>query len=126
MKGLVYNGPRDQPFSAAICRSGACTATAERLLPCLRAATRRCNQGVLISSGCLLRAHRCQAPGRNSGTYLVVQPCDSDRQPHGAAVAIGPVISDADAEVVAEWLTGGDLRAARLDPRLRTTVMLSY
>jgi hypothetical protein len=114
----------DQAFSAALCQSGSCAVSAGRLLPQLRDATRRCSHGVLISSGCLLRAHRCHAPGRDSGAYLVVQPCDTDRRPRGAAVAIGPVISDADAAAVTDWLTGGELDAARLEPRLRLIVQL--
>jgi hypothetical protein len=109
----------DQPFNAVVCQSGPCAGTAGRLLQRLRAATRRCPYGVLISTGCLLRAPRCQGPDHDSGAYLLVQPCDLDRQPRGIAIGIGPVLTDADAAAVAEWLVGGSLDAARLEPRLR-------
>jgi hypothetical protein len=113
----------DRPFNAVVCRSGPCAGAAEQLLERLRAATRRCPQGVLISAGCLLRAPRCQAArGHDSGAYLVVQPCDPDRKPHGAAIGIGPVLSDADASAVAKWLADGSLDARRLEGRLRLTV----
>lgn len=51
----------------------------------------------------------------------LVQPCDLDRQPQGTAIGIGPVLTDADAAAVADWLAGGSLDATRLEPRLRLT-----
>jgi hypothetical protein len=36
----------------------------------------------------------------------------------GTAIGIGPVLTDADVVAVAEWLAGGSLDAARLEPRL--------
>jgi hypothetical protein len=116
----------DQPFTAVICQAGPCTRNGRRLLEHLRAATRRCPHGVLIRTGCLLRAPRCQtAPDHDSGTYLLVQPCDQDRQPRGPAISIGPVLTSADAAAVANWLTDGGLDAARLEPRLRIIARLS-
>jgi len=112
----------DHPFNAAVCRSGACAGTTNRLLPLLRAATRRCPHGVLISVGCLLHAPRCQAPGRDSGAYLLVQPCGADRRPRGTAIGIGPVLTDADADAAAEWLAFGNLDVALLAPRLRLSM----
>jgi hypothetical protein len=109
----------DHPFNAVVCRSGPCAGTAGRLVPLLRAATRRCPQGVLITAGCLLRAPRCRAPRHDSGTYLLVQPCDADRRPSGTAISVGPVLTDADAAAAAEWLAFGDLDEALLAPRLR-------
>jgi hypothetical protein len=110
----------DRPFNAVVCRAGPCAGAAAPLLRHLGAATRRCPHGVLISTGCVLRASRClRAPGHDSGAYLLVQPCDLDRQPRGIAIGIGPVLSDADAAAVADWLAGGSLDAARLEPRLR-------
>jgi hypothetical protein len=89
----------------------------------LRVATRHCPQGVLISAGCLLRAPRCHAaPDHDSGAYLLVQPCDRDRQPRGTAIGVGPVLSPTpDVDAVAEWLGGGSLDARRLERRLRNT-----
>jgi hypothetical protein len=112
----------DQAFNAVVCQSGPCAGPAGPLLHQLRAATRRCPHGVLISTGCLLRASRCQRwPAHDSGAYLFVQPCDLDRQPQGMAIGIGPVLTDADAAAVAEWLVDGSLDVARLEPRLRVT-----
>jgi hypothetical protein len=114
----------DHPFNAAVCQSGPCAGPAGRLVPLLRAATRRCPHGVLISAGCLLRASRCRAPGHESGAYLLVQPCDVDRRPSGTAIGVGPVLTDADAAAAAEWLAFGDLDAALLAPRLRLDLRL--
>jgi hypothetical protein len=110
----------DKPFNAVVCRVGPCAAAAAPLLRHLGAATRRCPHGVLISTGCVLRASRClRAPTHDSGAYLLVQPCDVDRQPQGIAIGIGPVLTEADASAVAAWLARGSLDATRLEPRLR-------
>ena len=110
----------DEPFNAVVCQAGPCTRAATPLLRHLGAATRRCPHGVLISTGCVLRAARClSAPAHDSGAYLVVQPCDLDRRPRGSAIGIGPVVTEEDAFAVADWLTGDSLDTARLEPRLR-------
>jgi hypothetical protein len=110
----------DQPFNAIVCQAGPCAHQGGRLLQWLRAATWRCPHGVLIRTGCVLGAPRCQAgPSHDSGAYLLVQPCDTDRRPRGCAIGIGPVLSAADAAAVAAWLADGGLDAGRLDPRLR-------
>jgi hypothetical protein len=54
----------DQAFNAVVCRAGPCAGAAGSLLNRLRAATRRCPQGVLVSTGCVLRA----ACGRRATT----------------------------------------------------------
>jgi 2-keto-3-deoxy-6-phosphogluconate aldolase len=113
----------DRPFNAVVCRSGPCAGASRQLLERLRTATRSCPHGVLISAGCVLRTARCQAaPRHDSGAYLLVQPCDLDRRPRGIAIGVGPVLSDADADAVAEWLADGSLDAGRLEGRLRLTV----
>jgi len=113
----------DEPFNAVVCRAGPCARSAGPLLHHLGAATGRCPHGVLISTGCVLRAERClRAPGHDSGAYLMVQPCDLGRRPRGTAIGIGPVLTDADAAAVADWLAGDSLDPARLDPRLRLTL----
>jgi hypothetical protein len=113
----------DEPFNAVVCRAGPCASSAGPLLHHLGAATGRCPHGVLISTGCVLRAERClRAPGHDSGAYLMVQPCDLGRRPRGTAISIGPVLTDADAAAVADWLAGDSLDPARLDPRLRRTL----
>jgi hypothetical protein len=114
----------DRPFTAVVCRSGPCADAAGQLMERLRAATRRCPHGVLIGSGCLLNAPRCQtAAGHDSGAYLLVQPCDPDRQPRGMVIGVGPVLSDTDASVVADWLEDGGLDTSRLESRLRLTIL---
>jgi hypothetical protein len=73
------------------------------LLHMLRAAVRGTTYGVLISAGCVLHTIRClQGPGHESGAYLVVQPCDVNGRPRGFAIGIGPVLTDADAQAVAD------------------------
>ncbi|GAA2826156.1 hypothetical protein [Nonomuraea rubra] len=112
----------ERPFTVALCQAGPCRSSEPGLdmVPRLAAAVRRCPHGVLLRTGCLLRTPRCR-PGaaHDNGCHLIVQPCDIDRSPRGAAIPIGPILSQADAEAVETWLTDGDLDADRLDPRLR-------
>ena len=112
----------DQSFTVAVCRAGPCCIGDRQpeLVPRLAAIVRRSRHGVLIRTGCLLRAPRCQVgPAYDSGCYLVVQPCDTDRRPRGAAIPVGPILTDDDTDAVAGWLADGDLDAGRLDARLR-------
>ncbi|WP_192809656.1 hypothetical protein [Actinomadura rudentiformis] len=112
----------DQPFTAVVCQAGPCRphGSGPDFMPWLAAVVRQCPQGVLVRTGCLLRAPRCQAgAAHDSGCYLLVQPCDTARQPYGAAIAVGPVVSRDDVQTVEAWLADGDLDADRLDPRLR-------
>lgn len=84
--------------------------------------TERCPHGVLISAGCVLRATRClRGPEHDSGAYLLLQPCDLNRRPQGTAIGIGPVLTNAGAAAVAEWLAGDTLDTAHLEPSLRLT-----
>ncbi len=112
----------DRPFTVVVCRAGPCCPPetgGDLLLTRLSAVVRRSRHGVLVRSGCLLGAPRCLSLGtHDSGTYLAVQPCDTERRPHGHAIPVGPVLSRDDAEAVASWLADGDLDADRLVPRL--------
>jgi hypothetical protein len=101
----------DGPFTAIVCQHGPCTVRGEELLERLRPAVRDSPHGVLVRAGCLLAAEpRCTAPpGHDSGAYMLVQPCDRDRRPRAMPVAVGPVLSDADADAVADWLAGENL-----------------
>lgn len=111
------------PFTVALCRAGACLRGEARtgLRMRLAAVVRRSSQGVLVSTGCLLRSPRCRAAAtHDSGCYLIVQPCDADRRPQGRAMAVGPVLGRADADAVAVWLAAGNLDPGLLHPRLRT------
>ena len=109
----------DRPFNVAVCQAGACRARDTGLLGRLAAVVRRCPQGVLIRTGCLLHAPRCRAgAAHDSGAYLLVQPCDAERRPRGAAIPVGPVLDASDVHAVAAWLAEGDLEIGRLDRRL--------
>jgi hypothetical protein len=109
-----------RPFTAAICQGGPCRARGLELLPQLAAVVRERPHGVLLRTGCLLQTRRCR-PGaaHDSGGFLLIQPCNQQRQPRGAAIAVGPVLTAVDADAVARWLAGGTLDAAQLDTRLR-------
>lgn len=80
----------DQPFNLAICRAGPCARDGGlHLLDRLRAVTRHSRYGVLVSTGCLLSADRCQHnAAHDAGTCLLVQPCRRNRRPQGAAIAV--------------------------------------
>jgi hypothetical protein len=113
----------DQPFNLAICRAGPCAHDGGlQLLDRLRAVTRHSRYGVLVSTGCLMAADRCQHDAaHDAGTCLLVQPCGLNRRPRGAAIAVGPILTRSDAEAVTAWLENGRLDAGLLDPRLRFT-----
>jgi hypothetical protein len=113
----------DRPFTVAVCQSGPCAPAGAELIERLAVAVRRCPYGVLVRVGCPLRAPRCyQDADRESGSYLLVQPCGLDRRPRGAAIVVGPVLSEDDVDAVATWLEDGDLNAGLLDRRLRVPV----
>jgi hypothetical protein len=117
----------DQPYTAIACQAGPCARGASLLVQRLREAIRRSPHGVLIATGCLLGAARCQrGPAHDTGAYLLVQPCDAGRRPDGNVIGIGPVLTTADAAAVAAWVAGGSLDAARLPPRLRARVRLPW
>jgi hypothetical protein len=109
-----------RPFTAAVCQAGPCRARGLDLLPRLATVVRTCPHGILLRTGCLLQAARCR-PGaaHDSGGFLLVQPCDRERRPRGTVIVVGPVLTAADAEAVARWLSDGNLDARQLHPRLR-------
>ncbi|MCQ4079397.1 hypothetical protein NGB36_01950 [Streptomyces sp. RB6PN25] len=76
-----------------------------------RRTVRACRHGVLVSTGCLRGALRCDAfgPYRSGarGLFAVAQPCDAHRRPVGGAIALGPVAGRADASAVCRWLLAG-------------------
>jgi hypothetical protein len=114
----------DRPFTVVVCRAGPCRPREPGpdldVLPRLAVVVRQSTHGILVRTGCLLRAPRCKTgAAHDSGCYLVVQPCDVERQPCGAAIPIGPILTRGDVEAVATWLAEADLDAGRLDPRLR-------
>lgn len=110
----------DRPFTAAVCQAAPRRHPDLELLERLGAAIRRCPHGVLVRTGCLVRASRCRGnPAHDSGSYLLVQLCGPDRSPQGPAIPVGPILTRDDVDTVATWLEDGTLTAERLDRRLR-------
>ena len=109
-----------RPFTAAACKAGPCRARRLELLPRLATVVRERPHGVLLRTDCLTQTRRCR-PGaaHDSGSFLLIQPCNQQRQPRGAAIAVGPVLTTTDAAAVAHWLTGGSFDARQLDASLR-------
>ncbi|MET8079201.1 hypothetical protein [Streptomyces sp. NPDC005303] len=70
----------------------------------------------MVSTGCLETVLHCRS---RLGLYAVVQPCGVDRRPTGAVVRLGPLATDADAEVVGAWLRAGMPDDGTLPERLR-------
>jgi hypothetical protein len=112
-----------RPFTVAVCQAGPCAHDPDLgLIERLAAAIRCCPHGVLIRTGCLLRVPRCRiGPAHDSGAYVLVQPCTLDREPQGAAISVGPVLTRDDVEAVATWREDGDPDTELLDGRLRPT-----
>lgn len=81
-------------------------AVSTRLAGTLGEVVRCSSHGVLVS-----------AAGR-AAPHVIVQPCDADRRPVACALQIGPLHSDADVDVVGEWLRTGDLDPNALPDRL--------
>ncbi|MGW3001013.1 hypothetical protein [Streptomyces sp. NPDC001155] len=48
-----------------------------------------------------------------------MQPCGADRRPGGVVVRLGPLVTEADAEVVGAWLRAGMPDDGSLPDRLR-------
>ncbi|WP_369394395.1 hypothetical protein AB5J72_47840 [Streptomyces sp. CG1] len=48
-----------------------------------------------------------------------MQPCGGDRRPRGVVVRLGPLVTEADAEVVGAWLRAGMPDDGSLPDRLR-------
>lgn len=101
-------------YTAVTCVAPGCgladdATVGSELVAALREVVRASTHGVLVSSGCMLRG----CPGRAVAPVVVVQPCDEARRPTSCALAVGPLRTTADVEMLAAWLGAGDL-----DPRL--------
>ncbi|MER6129460.1 hypothetical protein ABT173_44280 [Streptomyces sp. NPDC001795] len=108
-------GRQSRPFTLVVC--GSCRAPARgRVMDALRRAVRECPHGVMVSTGCLARVLHCR---RRCGLHATVQPCGADRRPSGVAVGLGPLVTEADAEVVGAWLRAGMPDDGTLPDRLR-------
>ncbi|MFJ7071629.1 hypothetical protein [Streptomyces sp. NPDC098781] len=107
-------GPRSRPFTLVVC--GTCRGADERVRDGLRSAVRACPHGVMVSAGCLGKVLRCRGA---RGVHAAVQPCAVDRGPTGAVVRLGPLLNEADAEMVGAWLRAGMPDDGTLPERLR-------
>jgi hypothetical protein len=107
--------PDAAAYTAVLCRAPRCGAgdpgtVWSRSAAALRAAVATSRQGVLVSAGCLVGPAACGL--RPSAPLVVVQPCDTDRNPTGPALRIGPLRTEADVDALAAWLRAGDLDGA--------------
>ncbi|MCX5450792.1 hypothetical protein [Streptomyces nigrescens] len=74
------------------------------MLDRLREAVRTCPHGILVAAGCLGGLLRCTRAG---GLHSVVQPCAKDRTASGPVMRLGPIVTEADADLVGAWLRAG-------------------
>ncbi|MEU9245367.1 hypothetical protein [Streptomyces shenzhenensis] len=108
-------GPRSRPFTLVVC--GSCEAAATgQVMDGLRRAVRACPHGVMVSTGCLEKVLHCR---RDHGLHAAVQPRGVGRRPTGAVARLGPLLTEADAEVVGEWPRAGMPDDGTLPDRLR-------
>lgn len=98
--------------TAPPCRAELSTETAEVLRECVRTS----RHGVLVVSGCVSGGVSCRL--RPPGQMLLVQPCDADRTPQGAAVRVGPVRTSQDLAAVRASLHAGHFDPSLLPSRL--------
>jgi hypothetical protein len=103
-------------FTVVVCQADRCC-NELALMPALRAAVRASAHGVLISSGCTVGTLTCRP--RAVGPVVLVQPCDLDRRPVGAAVHVGPLQTRSDVADLVSWLRAGDLDVGALPWWLR-------
>ncbi|AWN31810.1 hypothetical protein DKG71_01210 [Streptomyces sp. NEAU-S7GS2] len=96
-------GDPSRPFTLIACTN--CPNVAgEPGMDQLRAAVHTCPYGIMIATGCLGGLLRCT---RSGGLHAAVQPCAKDRTPTGPVIRLGPIKTEADAELVGTWLRAG-------------------
>lgn len=94
----------------------------------LRECIRQCRHGVLVSAGCLLGPLACHARAgavAQAGPLVLVQRCSTDREPVGAPLWVGPIVTEADVLAVRRWLVGGELTVTDLPAHLRFRATLA-
>lgn len=93
-------------FTLVVCST--CAAEGDAVvLDDLRATVRRCDHGMLVTTGCLLGAEICSA-ACGHGVTAVLQPCAFDRRPQGVAQWLGPMGDARAVRAVCRWLERGD------------------
>jgi hypothetical protein len=114
-----------RPFTVALCT--ACRSpVVPAVLEHLRATVRRCDQGLLVTTGCLLGELTCLVLGDNNpGAVLMLQPCTIDRVARGSARWIGPICNTKDLRIVCAWLERGEWASDQLPVRLRLDLSLN-
>ena len=122
-----------QGFTAIYCGAQDCPSLdgGPDVVPRLRAAVQRCPRGVLVRGECVLAlltrggwpfGGRCQHRG-GAGAFVIVQPCDADRQARGSASIAGPLHEDSDVDDLCRWLVEDLPNRAPLPDHLRPTVV---
>lgn len=71
----------------------------------VRATIRRCDHGVLVTTGCMLGTKACTSGG---GVTMVLQPCTIDRRPDGPPRWLGAIDGARDVRAVCRWVERGD------------------
>ncbi len=100
MPDVAHDSRRIRPFTLVACTN--CRESIDsQVMDRLRHAVRSCPHGVMVATGCLGRLLDCRS---TSGLYAAVQPCATDPRPTSAAVLLGPIVTEADAESVGAWL----------------------
>lgn len=98
--------------TGAACRSAQTQDTDDVLRECVRAS----GHGLLVVAGCSSGPVGCRV--RPPGQMILVQRCDSDRRPFGAAVQIGPIRTPEDLGAVRESLAAGTFDSTVLPSHL--------
>ncbi|WP_329154726.1 hypothetical protein OIU91_40610 [Streptomyces sp. NBC_01456] len=114
MNRATPGGP-SRPFTLVACTN--CPSdVGEPVMDRLREAVRTCPHGILVATGCLGGLLHCTPA---EGLHAAVQPCAKDRTPAGPVTRLGPIATEADAELVGAWLLAGMPDDGTLPHRLR-------
>lgn len=114
MNRATPGGP-SRPFTLVTC-TNCPTDVGEAVRGRLGEAVRACPHGILVATGCLGGLLRCTPA---AGLHAAVQPCAKDRTPTGPVTRLGPLVTEADAELVGAWLLAGMPDDGTLPHRLR-------
>jgi hypothetical protein len=115
---MSWHRPTDRPFTVVTCTDCA-RGQGSSVIESLRGVIRRCPQGALVLSGCVLGDQDCDLRPCASGVMVMMQACTTDRVPRGPMLAIGPIAGQEDVVAVCEWLERGRWDYPTLPERLR-------